>query len=342
MKKLSVAVVGATGLVGRTFLKVMEERRFPVGRLGLFASEKSVGKAMRFGNEIHEVKSLAAEDFSGYDLAFFSAGSAVAEQFAPVAARHAAVIDNSSHFRATRPLVVPEINAAEAVAAVKSARREGRGTVIANPNCSTIQAVLPLYHIDKKFGLKSVRYFTYQAVSGSGMKGISALNHAKNGIFDDFYPVDISISCLPAIGDFSLGGSAKEEEKMIFETKKILSRPALSVSATCVRVPVPNCHAVAVSVELASGFAGEQTAADIRDLLKGKEGILVADDPARGLYPVTPFADGHDETVVGRIRSDSASACGIQLFTVADNLRRGAASNALGIAEKLIEGGAFD
>lgn len=323
MRRYTVAVVGATGLVGRMFLKVMEEYAFPVGELRLFASKMSEGKTLQFCGEDHTVRTLSDDSFKGVDIALFSAGSGVSERYVPLAKWSGAlVVDNSSFWRMNDdvPLVVPEINFPDAIG----------HRVIANPNCSTIQAVLPLFYVAKKYGLKSVRYTTYQAVSGSGQKGISALKHALNGIFDGFYPADIASTCIPKIGDFTTMGYTAEEMKMTNETRKILHMESLPVSATCVRVPVPNCHAVCISAELGRPFTED----GVRDALEGQRGIVLTDG-----YPTSADADGKDDVYIGRLRRDLASENGILMYAVADNVRKGAAANAVQIALAAIRNG---
>ena len=327
MRRYNVAVVGATGLVGRTFLQVMEEYGFPVGNLRLFASERSAGSKINYCGQEFTVEELSENSFEGADIALFSAGGAVSEKYAPIAAAAGAVvIDNSSRWRMENgiPLIVPEINIGDF----------SGGGIIANPNCSTIQSVLPLYPL-KKYGLKRVCYTTYQAVSGSGQKGKNDLFRTLNGDSPQFYPHDISKTCIPEIDVFLPDGYTKEERKMIDETRKILHMPELKVSATCVRVPVPNSHAVAIAAE----FENEITVQDVVTALEGQDGVTVTDRPQEHVYPVSTLANGQDEVLVGRIRKDLSCENGILMYSAADNIRKGAAANAVQIAMRLIKEG---
>lgn len=262
-KKISVAVVGATGLVGRAFLRCMEKAEFVPEKLSLFASEKSDGQELEFNGEKHRVNALGKDSFAGVDLALFSAGGEVSGMYAPVAVSSGAVvIDNSSRWRMDKdvPLVVPEINLADA-----------RGKkLVANPNCSTIQAALPLWALRDTIP-QSVAFTTFQAVSGAGKRGLDALENARTGMADDFFGTDISSTCLPQIGTFLSDGSTEEEVKMINETKKILHRPDLKISATCVRVPVPNGHGVSIVMRAGRDFKTEE----VISALKAQEGIIL-------------------------------------------------------------------
>ncbi len=326
----NIAVVGATGLVGRTALKVIEQFGLPVCNLKLLASERSEGSTIMFSGREYLVKRLNENSFDGVDIAFFCVNSELSEKYLPFARRAGAVvIDNSSRWRMDRnvPLIVPEINASA----------YSGGGVIANPNCVTIQCVLPLNAI-KKYGLKRVCYTTYQAVSGSGQKGVNALKHALNGQNDGFYPQDISKTCVPMIGDAENMGYTGEEWKMINETRKILGAEHLRVSATCVRVPTPNCHAVCVTAEFEKTFDIDAVKMDIAT----QQGVMVVDDLENGIYPVGNMADGNDNVYVGRIRRDLSCENGLLFYCVADNLRRGAASNAVKIAMALINQGKID
>ena len=326
-KKYNVAVVGATGLVGSTFLKVLDEYDFPISRLTLFASEKSAGKTVEFKGKEYKLKKLEKGCFEGVEVALFSAGGKVSEEWAPEAEKSGAVvIDNSSAFRMVKEcaLIVPEIN----ISAFDGARK-----IIANPNCSTIQCVLPLKPLKDKFGLKRVIYSTYQAVSGSGQKGKNDLIRTLKGEKPEFYPYDISKTCIPHIDVFTDNGYTKEEIKMINETRKILDLPNLLVSATCVRVPVLNAHAVSIAAELEKPF----TLDEIRKAFAEQKGVVVADDPQNNVYPVSTMANGNDSVYVGRIRRDLSCENGILFYAVSDNIRKGAASNAVQIAEELIK-----
>jgi aspartate-semialdehyde dehydrogenase len=318
MKQAVVAVVGATGLVGGTILQALESRGFPVGRLIPLASARSAGHQVVFRGQSLTVQLLDQNSFSGVDIALFAAGGSVSQQYAPLAVEAGAlVIDNSSVFRMVDgiPLVVPEVNS-------QDIKRHG---IIANPNCSTIQSVVPLSAL-KPFGLKRVVYSSYQAVSGSGMKGLADLDENKQ----DFYPYPITGNILPHIDSFTEDGYTKEEHKMINETRKILHLPALPVTATTVRVPVRFGHCVSINVEFERPFE----LADVRAALEAQEGLVVQDGPARAVYPTPLEAAGRDEVFVGRIRRDFSVDHGVNLWVVADNVRKGAAINAVQIAEQ--------
>lgn len=327
MKTFNFAVVGATGLVGRTFLKVMEEYHLPVNSLRLFASPKSVGVKLPFAGKEYEVEELKEGAFVGTDFALFSAGSTVSKIWAPLASKEGAlVVDNSSEWRMHEEcaLIVPEINLDD---------YKGKSRIIANPNCSTIQSVLPLKALDKAFGLKKVTFTTYQAVSGSGKKGLDDLARCERGEKNQFYPYDISKTCIPEIDVFYDDGYSKEEMKMVNETRKILHLPTLKVSATCVRVPVPVAHGVVMQAEFEKPVDVETA----RKALANYEGIKVLDDPKNHIYPVSTIAAGTDYVYVGRIRKDLAVDNGLLFYSVADNVRKGAASNAVQIVKKIIE-----
>ncbi len=327
MKKYNVAVVGATGLVGSTFLKVLKEYNFPIKNLTLFASERSAGKTVIYDGNEYIVQKLEEGCFDGIEIALFSAGGSVSEKWAPEAEKSGAVvIDNSSAWRMVSDcaLIVPEIN----LNAFDNARK-----IVANPNCSTIQSVLPLKPLNEKFGLKRVVYTTYQAVSGSGQKGKDDLIRTLKGEEPEFYPYNISKTCIPHIDVFTDNGYTKEEIKMVNETRKILNMPELKVSATCVRVPVLNAHAVSIMVELDKPFTLEE----VREAFASQKGIVVVDDPKNLKYPVSTIANGNDNVYVGRIRKDLSCDNGILFYAVSDNIRKGAAANAVQIAEALIK-----
>ncbi len=329
MKKYNVAVVGATGLVGSTFLKVLAEYNFPINELTLFASEKSVGKKVEYCGKEYTVQGLKEGCFKGIEIALFSAGGSVSEKWAPEAEKSGTVvIDNSSAWRMVKEcaLIVPEIN----LNAFDGARK-----IVANPNCSTIQSVLPLKPLNDKFGLTRVVYSTYQAVSGSGQKGKNDLIRTLNGEEPQFYPYNISKTCIPHIDVFLDNGYTKEEIKMVNETRKILNMPNLPVSATCVRVPVLNAHAVSVMVELEKPFTLEE----VREAFASQEGVVVVDDPMNNKYPVSTIANDTDAVYVGRIRRDLSTKNGLLFYAVSDNIRKGAASNAVQIAKALIKEG---
>lgn len=319
--KYAVGVVGATGLIGGKFIKVLENRKFPIGEFRPFASAKNAGKTIFAFNENLKLRLLRDGCFDGLDFVFFCAGRDVSLRYAPAAAAAGAiVVDNSSAFRREKdiPLVVPEINFGE----ITSADR-----LISNPNCSTIQAVLPLSVIRENFGIERIIYTTYQAVSGSGRKGVADLRLTGYGFSPSFYPLPISRTCIPEIGDFTPDGYTEEEKKMEFETNKILG-VSVPVSATCVRVPIENCHAVAIEVEVKKPI----DLSEVKAKLAAKRGIVLSD------LPSAVEADGSYDVFVGRIRKSTAYENGLSFITCADNTLRGAAYNAVRIAEKIIEG----
>lgn len=319
--KYAVGVVGVTGLIGGKFIKVLENRKFPVGEFRPFASAKNAGKTIFAFNENLKLRLLRDGCFDGLDFVFFCAGRDVSLRYAPAAAAAGAiVVDNSSAFRREKdiPLVVPEINFGE----ITSADR-----LISNPNCSTIQAVLPLSVIRENFGIERIIYTTYQAVSGSGRKGVADLRLTGYGFSPSFYPLPISRTCIPEIGDFTPDGYTEEEKKMEFETNKILG-VSVPVSATCVRVPIENCHAVAIEVEVKKPI----DLSEVKAKLAAKRGIVLSD------LPSAVEADGSYDVFVGRIRKSTAYENGLSFITCADNTLRGAAYNAVRIAEKIIEG----
>jgi aspartate-semialdehyde dehydrogenase len=332
MKKYNFAVVGATGLVGRTFLEVLEEYNVPINELHLFASSKSVGKTIIFKNNEYVVEELKEGCFKNIDFALFSAGGAVSNKWAPIAEKEGAlVVDNSSNFRMEEDcaLIVPEINLDDYL---------NKRRIIANPNCSTIQSVLPLKPLDDKYHLTRVNYATYQAVAGSGKKGIDDLERTRRGEKAEFYPYDISSTCIPEIDVACDNGYTKEEMKMINETRKILHKPSLLVSATCIRVPVKRSHGVVINAE----FEKEISVEEVRKVLSSYEGIKVLDDLPNHIYPVSTVANNNDYVYVGRIRKDLSSPNGIIMYCVGDNVRKGAASNAIQIVCKIIERGEKD
>jgi len=321
MKTYTVAVLGATGLVGGTILSVLESRNFPVGKLLPLASARSAGKEIAFGGRPYTVQEISEAALAGADVVFFAAGGAVSKQWAPVAVGLGAlVVDNSSVFRMERdiPLVVPEVNPGDL-------RRTG---IIANPNCSTIQSVVALNPL-KRWGIKRVVYSSYQAVSGSGQRGLTDLDEGRQ----DFYPYPITANVLPHIDSFLEDGYTKEERKMMDETRKILHLPELAVTATTVRVPVRYGHGVSINVQLAQPY----DLSELRVAIAGQEGLVVQDDPASSLYPMPITAEGHDEVFVGRIRRDDSVENGVNLWVVADNVRKGAAVNAVQIAQRVLE-----
>lgn len=330
MKKVNVALVGATGMVGRTFIKVLEEKQFPIENIYFFSSKKSAGSTISFAGKDYIVEELTETAFDGKDIqiALFSAGGATSEKFAPIAAsKGIIVVDNSAQWRMDPdvPLIVPEVNP-EAIKEIKKG-------IIANPNCSTIQAMVPLKPLYEKYGLKRIVYSTYQAVSGSGVRGVQDLEDGVQGKPNQFYPHPIAFNCLPHIDVFMENGYTKEEMKMINETKKIFSDDSIKVTATTVRVPVRGAHSESINVEFNNEFELE----DVVELIKNAEGVVLVDDPAENKYPLAIDAEGHDEVFVGRIRRDFSVDNGINLWVVADNIRKGAATNAVQIAELLVK-----
>ena len=325
-KEYNVAVVGATGLVGSTFLKVLAEYNFPIKNLKLLASSRSAGKIINYQGKDIVVEELTEDSFDNIDIALFSAGGSISTKFCPIAAsKGAVVIDNSSAWRndPTLPLVVPEVNPEDI---------RGYG-INSNPNCSTIQSIIPLKALDDKYGLTRVVYTTYQSVSGSGMKGLNDLENSLNGKPNEFYPYPIAQTCIPEIDSFLDDGYTKEEMKMVNETRKMLHKPELPISATCIRVPIPSCHGVSIMVELEKEFELD----DIRELIKNYPGLALRDNPKEHIYPVATEAKGNDLTYVGRIRRDLSTKNGLLLYTVSDNIRKGAASNAVQIAKYIID-----
>ncbi|MGL5296588.1 MAG: aspartate-semialdehyde dehydrogenase [Culicoidibacterales bacterium] len=324
MKKVNVAIVGATGLVGQTILQVLAERGFPVGELYLFASTRSVGKHQLFNGQMYEVKALDEQSFHHpIDITLFSAGSEISKQYAPIAIDNGSfVVDNSSEWRMHKeiPLIVPEVNSHELKA---------ENMLIANPNCSTIQCVVPLHVLHQHFKIKRIVYSTYQAVSGSGLLGITDLEQGLRGKEHQFYPHQIANNCLPHIDQFMNNGYTKEEMKMIEETRKILDDPSIQITATTVRVPVTYGHSVSVNVEFTKAYE----LSNVVELLHQTQGIVVIDNPSEAQYPLASSVQGKDEVYVGRIRRDYSVENGLNLWVVADNIRKGAATNTVQIAE---------
>lgn len=327
-KKYKLAIVGSTGLVGRTALKVLEEKNFPNFEYKLFCSARSAGTKQNFLGKEYVSEELKENSFDeGFDFAIFSAGGDTSKFFAPIAAsKGCVVVDNSSAFRMDQsvPLVVPEVNPEKIY--------ENQG-IIANPNCSTIQAVVALKPLHDKYKIKRIVYSTYQACSGAGRKG---LNDLQNGPLNkplEKFPHPIFDNCLPQIDVFMDDGYTKEEHKMINETRKILNDDSIQITATTVRVPVSNSHSESINIEFENDFDLE----DVTSLLNSSPGIIVVDDIKNNIYPLATNASGHDEVFVGRIRRDFSLKNGLNLWVVADNIRKGAASNAVQIIEKLIE-----
>ncbi len=329
MKKYNIAVVGATGMVGGKFLEVLAEKNLPVNEYFLFASAKSAGKVIDFMGKPHTIIELNEENVKNCnaDIALFSAGGDISKQYAPVFAKKGTlVIDNSSAWRRDEnvPLVVPECNPED----IKKHRN-----IIANPNCSTIQAVVALKPLHQAFGVKRVIYSTYQAVSGAGVKGFNDLKGGICGEAPQKFPYPIFGNCIPHIDVFLDNGYTKEEDKMIFETKKILGDQNIKVTATCVRVPVYYGHSESINIE----FEKPCTLAQVKEVLAKAEGVVIQDDGEKLLYPMPYTAENKNEVFIGRIRMDDTVPYGVNLWVVADNIRKGAATNAVQIAEKAIE-----
>lgn len=328
MKKYNIAVVGATGMVGRTFLKVLEETKLPVENYYLFASKRSAGTKVTFMGKEYTVEELTETSFDrGIDIALFSAGGSTSEKFAPIAAsKGCVVIDNSSAWRMDPevPLVVPEVNPDDI--------KWNKG-IIANPNCSTIQAMVALKPLHDKYKIKRVVYSTYQAVSGAGMSGYKDLEGGLKGEAPKKFPHPIAGNCLPHIDVFLPNGYTKEEMKMVNETRKILGDDSIRITATTVRVPVFYGHSESINVE----FYNQFDLNELKSVLENAPGVIVQDDPEHDVYPLAINAAGTNETYVGRIRRDESVESGVNLWVVADNIRKGAAANAVQIAEKLIE-----
>ena len=330
MKTYKLAIVGATGLVGRTALKILEEKNLPNFEYTLFSSNKSAGTTLKFFNKDYIVQELKEDSFDiGFDFAIFSAGGKTSEHFAPIAAsKGCIVIDNSSTFRMDDdvPLIVPEVNFQDIIT---------HHNIIANPNCSTIQAVVALKPLDDNFKIKRIVYSTYQAVSGAGKLGLEDLENGRKNLDKPLikFPHPIYDNCLPHIDIFLLNRYTKEEMKMINETRKILGHPNLPITATTVRVPVSNCHGESINVEFEKDFSIEEAVS----VLSNFPGIIVEDNPNTNLYPLASTAKGHDEVFVGRIRKDFSVKNGLNMWVVADNLRKGAASNAIQIMERMIQ-----
>ena len=333
-EKYNVAVVGATGAVGEQMREVLEERQFPVGELRLLASERSAGQFLPFQSKQIRVAVLNENSFKDIDIGLFSAGGSVSTKFAPLAVQAGAVVvDNTSVFRLEPeiPLVVPEVNAQEI------AKYKNRG-IVANPNCSTIQMVVALKPIHDAARVKRVVVSTYQSVSGAGRQAMEELSQQVASLFNgrelkkEKFPHQIAFNCIPHIDVFMEGGYTKEEWKMIQETRKILNEPNLAVTATTVRVPVFCSHSESVNVETAVKLS----AAEAKKILREAPGIIVADEPEQNIYPMAIEATGKDAIYVGRIREDNSIPNGLNLWVVADNLRKGAALNAVQIAEILV------
>ncbi len=327
MNKYNIAVVGATGMVGRAVLKALEERDFPVGELRLLASKRSEGQELVYCGNSYKVIELTEEGFLEIDIAIFAAGGEVSLKYVPAAVKKGCkVIDNSSVWRMDNgvPLVVPEVNPGDI---------EDENGIIANPNCSTIQSVVALSPLNAAFGLKRVVYSTYQAVSGAGMGGCKDLENGANGLPPSTFLHPIADNIIPQIDVFTDDGYTKEELKMINETRKIFHDPGLGITATAVRVPVFNGHCVSINAEFERRFEIKE----VFEILQSAPGVVVCDDPKNNRYPMPTVIQNTDSVYVGRIRRDESVKNGLWLWTAANNIRKGAAVNAVQLAELLIK-----
>lgn len=334
MKEPRVAIVGATGLVGQEFIKILEQRRFPMSETRLYASDRSVGKRLKVNGRELPVHETTEDCFQGIDIALFSAGADISKRFSPAAARAGAVVvDNSAAFRMDPevPLVVPEVNPEDI--------KKHKG-IIANPNCSTIQMVVALFPLHQVSPIKRLTAATYQAVSGTGSAAVEELTSQASAVLKGekaeakVYPYQIAFNLLPEIDVFLENGYTKEEWKMVQETRKIMHAPDIAISATCVRVPVYLAHSEVVHLE----FGRPMSVEEARDILRNAPGVAVMDDPSARLYPYPVMAAGRDEVFVGRIRKDASHPNGLVLWIVSDNIRKGAALNAVQIAERIANG----
>lgn len=337
-KKYNVAVMGATGAVGTCFLKILEQRKFPINNLKLLASERSAGKVLKFCGKEYPVETLTHDSFKGVDIVLSSAGASRSLEFLPSAVKAGAVcVDNTSAYRMEKeiPLVVPEVNAH---------RIKDHKGIIANPNCSTIQMVVALYPIHKVAKIKRIVVTTYQSVSGAGQTKINELREqtkdfiAGRPVKPVEFPYQIAFNLIPQIDVFLESGYTKEEIKMVNETKKIMEDESIRVNATCVRVPVFYAHSESVNIETEKHI----TADAARKLLSNAPGVTLRDDPKNRVYPMPIDAEGRDETFVGRIRQDDSVKNGLSMWVVSDNIRKGAALNAVQIAEILISASAIN
>ena len=329
---LNVAVVGATGAVGGEMIKILEERKFPVGKIRLLASERSLGETLEFRGRATNVEVLTTDSFNGIDIALFSAGAARSREFAYSAVKAGAiVIDNSSAFRMEDdvPLVVPEVNPHVT---------QNHSGIIANPNCSTIQMVVALHPLNVKVKIRRIVVATYQAVSGAGQKAVKELSNqvqsllALKSVEAEVFPHRIAFNCLPHIDDFLDNGYTKEEMKMVNETRKIMGEPDLLISPTAVRVPVFYGHGESINVEFDAPMSPEYA----RDILALSPGVAVVDNPSENSYPLAADCAGLDDVFVGRIRKDDSLKHGLNMWVVSDNIRKGGALNAVQIAELLL------
>jgi len=329
-----VAIVGATGVVGREFLSLLSERAFPIRALKLLASERSEGQTLTFGDEDLAVETLGDQSFDGVDLAFFSAGSSISQVYvAKALSKGCMVIDNASFFRLHPevPLIVPEING-------HLIRNPSKNILVANPNCSTAQLVLALFPLKQAYGLKRVVVSTYQSTSGAGKKGMEELTKQVSSLFhyqepvNEIFPHRIAFNLIPQIGAFDKEGFCEEERKIERETRKILGLETLPMAVTTVRVPTFHGHAESLAIEFEKPF---ESVDELRGLLDKTPGLTVVDEPQEQLYPLLHEIHGYDDVFVGRIRRDPSVASGALLWVCADNLRKGAALNAIQIAETL-------
>ena len=326
---MKVCIIGATGLVGKTMIKLLEERKFPVNQLIPAASERSSGKTVFFRNNEIKIVSIKEGLAAKPDLVLFSAGGKVSKEFAPAFAQYGKVIDNSSVWRMDPEikLIIPEINA-EVI--------NSNDRIIANPNCSTIQLVMVLAPLHKKYLINRVVLSTYQSVSGSGIPAINQMENERKNIGSNmFYPHPIDLNCLPHCGNFTDTGYTTEEVKLIDETRKILNDQALNITATAVRIPVLGGHSESVNIEFSRNFELQ----DIISILKNSPGIEVTDDPKNNIYPMPVSSINRDEVFVGRIRRDQSRKNCLNLWIVSDNIRKGAATNTVQIAEYMLEQG---
>ncbi|MCD1147953.1 aspartate-semialdehyde dehydrogenase [Peptoniphilus sp. KCTC 25270] len=328
MKPIRIAVLGATGLVGQTMVSILEEKDLPIEELKVFASSRSAGSTVDFKGEKLVLEELTEEALleGKFDYALSALDSGISKVFSPIAASvGTVVIDNSSCFRMDEniPLVVPEVNGEDALT------NEG---IIANPNCSTIQSVVALIPILENYGIKRIVYNTYQAVSGSGVNGLEDLNRGLIGKKNEFYPHQIAFNALPHIDDFLDTGYTKEEMKMIDETRKMFHLPNLPITATTVRIPVRGAHSISINVETEKPVDLEE----LRKIYENTPGIVLEDDPKNNVYPLALYTEGKDEVFVGRLRLDPSVENGLNLWCTADNIRKGAALNAIQILEYLL------
>ena len=333
MKECNIAIVGATGLVGQEFIKILAQRSFPMESIRLLASDRSAGKKLMVNKQEIEVEETTPDSFEGIDIALFSAGSEISRHFSPLAAQSGAVVvDNSAAWRMEPnvPLVVPEVNPEDI---------EWHSGIIANPNCSTIQMVVALYPLHKVNPIKRIVVSTYQSVSGTGAAAVEELSVQSKQVLEGqttiphVYPHQIAFNVLPEIDVFLDDGYTREEWKMVEETKKIMHASEIAMSATCIRVPVYTGHGEAVWVEFSSPMMPDE----VERILVGATGVKILDDNAISLYPHPWMAAGTDEVFVGRIRRDTSHPNGLAMWIVADNLRKGAALNAVQIAEEMVK-----